>query len=107
MIDWGALVLSPVMDVFAQPIVVTPTVSQPSVQPYPAQGVFKAEEASIPLEDGEIVATTVYTLGIRLSDYPIPIVPEDQLAVAGFTFAIDQLHPDGQGGATLTLKRLT
>jgi hypothetical protein len=104
-IDFDTLVLGPSMAVFGQPCTVTPGVSQPGVAPYAAPGIFKANETSIPMDDGSVIASTICTLGIRLSDYAIPMVPDDQVTVAGMTFWVDRVHPDGQGGATLTLRR--
>lgn len=107
MIDWDGLVLGPTMNIFGQPVVVTPSRSQPSAAPYVAQGIFKADATSIPMDDGTVIAATIYTLGVRLSDYAVPMMPEDQIVTSGLSFQIDRVHPDGQGGATLTLKRLT
>ncbi len=106
MIDFGALVLGPAMAVFGQPITVTPTASKPGVPPYPARGVFRAQDASLQQSDGTVVATTDYTLGLRLSDYLVPPIAGDGIAVAGFSTLVDRVHPDGQGGAILTLKRI-
>jgi hypothetical protein len=106
MINFDALVLGPAMAVFGQPITVTPLASQPGVAAYPAIGVFRAEPTSVPMDDGSIVASTIYTLGIRVSGFPIPPRPEDKISVGGGDYWIDRVHPDGQGGAILTLKKV-
>lgn len=104
MIDFSALVLRPAMAVFGRPITVTPTKSQPAAAPYPAVGVFRAQAIDLAMEDGQLVTTTKYTLGIRRSSFTIQVRAGDQIAFDdGRVFTVDRYHPDGQGGADLTL----
>ena len=105
-IDFAALGLGPAMAVFGDTVTGTPTASQPGARPFKGTGVFRGEPSSVQAEDGAVVATTDYSLGIRLADWAVPPRAEDGVAVAGFTMVVDRIHPDGQGGAILTLKRI-
>ena len=104
MIDFDALVLGPAMDIFGMPIVIAPGKSQPGAAPYAARGVLRIENIDMPLEDG-IASTQVITIGVRLSEFAIPPVPEDQVSTTTDTFWIDDTDEDGQGGSIWTMKR--
>lgn len=95
------------MAVFARPIVVSPMKSQPGTLPYVARGIWEVRNIDVSLEDGSIMSSIVTTLGVRLAELPSPPpVPGDMVAVNGGTFVIEDTDPDGQGGATWTLKAL-
>lgn len=100
--DFAALVLGPALACFGDPITVMPASGTPS---YSAAGIFRAQPTDVALGDGTILSSTTYTLGIRLSDFAVPIVPDDKICVGGVAYWVDHIHVDGQGGATLTLKK--
>lgn len=112
MIDFAALALGPGIAAFGRPVTVTPLASSPARLPFDATGVWTVKNTSIQLEGDQSLNTTMLTLGIRLSDWTYE--PEQfalvRIPAAGFypdegTLWIDDIDPDGQGGATLTLKR--
>ena len=112
MIDFAALALGPGVATFGRPVTVTPLASQPAKPPFPASGVWSVRNVDVPMELGGNLNTTTITLGIRLADWPVKPVPQMQIHVpaAGSypdegTLWIDDVDPDGQGGATLTLKK--
>lgn len=112
MIDFAALALGPGITAFGRPVTVKPLASKPIRQPFDTSGVWAVQNTSIELEAGASLNTTKITLGIRLSDWKYP--PEQfafvRVPAAGFypdegTLWIDNINPDGQGGASLVLKR--
>ena len=113
MIDFDATVLSAAMDAFARPFTVTPLKSQPGLPAYAARGVWTSKPVDVPLEDGNIMSSQVHTLGVRLSEFQVPIAPGDivDIPISGTapalgSFAVEDTDDDGQGGSVLTLKSL-
>ena len=114
MIDFDRLVLGPCQAVFGKPIIVTPLVSQPGVAPYstkpdgvsPLTGIWSVKPIDVQMEDGSIMSSQTNRLGIRLSDFAVPIAPGDKLAVDGVTYLVDDTDDDGQGATDLTLKQV-
>lgn len=114
MIDFDALVLGPAMTVFAKPIIVNPVRSQPGHAAYAARGVWAIKPIDVQTEDGSVMSSRIYTLGVKLSEFLVPPTEEDQVTItnviirdvmrATATFLIDDVDPDGQGGAVWTLK---
>ncbi len=105
-VDFSSLVLAPCMATFAIPITVTPTVSQPGAQGYAAQGIWDVREVDVVLEDGSTLASKTYIVGIRLAEYAVAPRNGDGIVINGNNYIIDQMRPDGQGGARLVLKAL-
>lgn len=112
MIDFAALALGPGITAFGRPVTVKPTSGKPPIAPFPATGVWTSRNVDIPLDNQETMNTRVLTLGIMLSAWPA--VPKPGWAItipaSGFysdegTLWIDDVDLDGQGGATLTLKK--
>lgn len=118
-VDFSGLVLAPAMDAFAKPVTFAPTASQPSVAAFPARGVWSVRHLDVPLDgEGSLSARTLM-LGIRLAEFAtqplqgdsVTITTDDQVTIPGVAigtpvnFLIDDVQPDGQGGATLILKR--
>lgn len=111
MIDFDSLVLSPVQDIFARPIIVTPLQSQPGAPPYNARGVWSAKPADVLLEDGSVLNSQDLTLGIRKSEFAVMIEQGDTIEIPAAgpyprvgICAIDKFNVDGQGGVELVLK---
>lgn len=111
MIDFAALALGPGITAFGRPVTVTPLASTPPRPPFDTTGVWSKRNVDVPLIEGASVNTVTITLGIRLSDWDVAPVQGMAIRVpaAGFypdegTLWIDDVDPDGQGGATLTLK---
>ncbi|MGS0625946.1 head-tail joining protein [Ralstonia sp. VS2407] len=111
MIDFAALALGPGIVAFGRPVTVTPLASTPPKPPFDTSGVWSKRNVDVPLIEGGSVNTVTITLGIRLSDWAVMPVQGMAISVpaAGFypdegMFWIDDVDPDGQGGAMLTLK---
>jgi hypothetical protein len=112
--DFDRLVLRPAMHAFGKPITITPTVSQPNAAPYPARGVWEEQHVEIPLMDGGLLSANTLDLGIRLSEFAVRPVQGDFVGIADTRFwrpeligsyVINDVKPDGQGGAKIILKR--
>lgn len=105
MIDFSDLVLGPCMETFAEPMIVDPVASQPGAVPYQARGVFTSRPYQVELGDGTVVADQQTTIGYRLSEFAVPPTARDLITVRGTQYISTDLQADGQGGATLILRR--
>jgi hypothetical protein len=123
-IDFSSLVLAPAMATFANPVLVTPLASQPNAAPYSARGIWSVQETTIIGEASNTFSTVNITFGIRWAEYPATApsqgdwisTPAKRLPLgywqgqidpeAVIDFVIDDVTPDGQGGAKLWLKRV-
>jgi hypothetical protein len=122
MIDFSGLVLAPCINLFGCQVTVTPVKSQPLAQPYGAQGIWTVENVNIVTEDGGVFSNRTIKLGIRMADFTVAPAPGDWISTAAshlplaywqgdvdpyavLDFIVDDQNPDGQGGASLTLKR--
>lgn len=103
-VDFSGLVLGPNITTFGRDVTVTPVASQPgNPQPYAARGVFDRAHLPEQIYQNQL-SSTAPMLGIRLQDFSIPVVRKDEIAIDGVDYVIDDIEPDGQGGATLMLK---
>lgn len=123
-IDFSSLVLAPAMATFAKPVLVTPVVSQPNAAPYSGRGIWTVQETTIIGEMNNTFSTVNLILGIRWAEFPAVgpsqgdwiTIAAKQLPLgywqgqidpnANIDFVIDDVTPDGQGGAKLSLKRV-
>lgn len=123
MIDLDGLVLSQCMNVWAKPVTVTPNASQPLAAPYSARGVWDIHNVAIVTEEGGQLSNRTIKLGIRLSEFtmapqqgdyittlssylPMAYVQEQIDPTSSIDFVVDDVNPDGQGGACLILRRV-
>lgn len=106
MIDFDALILAPAMATFARPITVLPLASRPGEPPYTTRGVWSERPVDVQTEDGAILSSAVKTLGVRLSEFTVPVVAGDRVSVDGTTYQVDDTDDDGQGGSLWTLKEI-
>ncbi len=70
------------------------------------RGVFQAEGALVTLETGMLQRTNVPQVGVRLADFDPPASVGGLITARGTTYRIDDINPDGEGGAVLGLSRL-
>ena len=112
MIDFAALALGPGIATFGRPVTVTPSGGRSPIAPFLSTGVWTSRNVDVSLLDQQSMNTRVITLGIALAAWPmtpkpgwaIRIPAAGSLADEG-TLWIDDVDLDGQGGATLTLKK--
>lgn len=104
MIDWDAMVLGPLHEVFGEPVIYLPASGVP-VQGL--TGVFDdAYLAKVQLEDGSAGWTTAApTLGIRLAEWGVMPQQGEQITVIRLaqTFIVTDARPDGHGEIRLIL----
>lgn len=110
MINFDALTIVPLMSIYGRPIYVTPRVSQPGQPSYWARGDYRIQNVDIATMEG-VVSETELSLGIRIADFPVPPVPQDQVYVpahlgqpAAGPFWIDDTDDDAQGHSKWALK---
>jgi hypothetical protein len=113
-IDFDALVLKPVLDQFARPVVITPTVSQPTVAPYTRRGSHHKRVVDVPMEDGSIMSSVADTIGFRYAEWPaLPPLQGDRLFMPAFQshpalgpYMVDHVTKDSEGGGLITIKKV-
>lgn len=122
-IDFSGLCLAPQMAIFGKQATITPEQSNPNGAAYTAIGIFTINAIDIPTDGGGFMTSTTIKFGIRLADYVYPpkqgdifSTPVSNLPVGywqgwanpttNLDFRVDDVRPDGQGGATLLLMRL-
>lgn len=112
MIDFAALALGPGIATFGRPVTVMPVATLPKRPPFAATGVWASRPVEVDLLSNTDLNTRELTLGIRISDWAYP--PEQfwqvDIPTAGSLVAegmhwIESIKLDGQGGASLILKR--
>jgi hypothetical protein len=117
MIDFDAVTNAPLFDIYARPVTYNP--SNKLANPATFKGIFdRAHETVLDeMHNSELRqaghATTVPVLTVRLADFVSAPVQGDQLtipaylsAVAGGTFVVWAVQPDGEGCADLVLKKV-
>lgn len=103
-LDFAGLVLRPAMMAFSRAVVAT----APGGDPFTARGDFRNEAAEVETVEG-YHSTTEPVLRVRLADWTDPPVQDMTLVIAGVdgvAFTIDDVQPDGEGGARLLLKKI-
>lgn len=114
MVDFSALALAPCLAVFGKPVLFTPAASQPLASPYPVNGIWEEQHVDIPLTEGGVLSANTIDLGVRLDDFAALPAQGDKVAISDTTqwrpelignYLVDDVKPDGQGGAKLILKR--
>lgn len=110
MIDFDALVAKSCVDVFSRPIFVRPVVSQPGALPYVARGIWHKRPIDVPTEQG-IMSSSTISLGLRLSEFVIPVKPGDQIEIPAYmtlpsvgTVVVEDDDDDGEGMTVLSIK---
>ncbi|HEX7906857.1 MAG TPA: hypothetical protein VF534_02025 [Paraburkholderia sp.] len=105
MIDWDAVVIGPLMTVFAEPVTYLPLAGG-SVS---VTGVFDdAYLKEVMFEDASTGTTEVSaTLGVQLSQFQSPPIQNDKLTLVrtGATYIVRQVRLDSRGGARLLLTK--
>jgi hypothetical protein len=103
-IDWNGVVLSPLMDTFSITMFFTPLKSQPSQPGFWGRGVWEATPYTIIEENASPLTTTIYKIGLRLSEFTVPVIQGDQVTIDGDTYKLDTFEFDGQGGVRWVVK---
>jgi hypothetical protein len=110
-IDFDGLVLDKTIGIFNIACRFTLTVSAPGVEQI-ARGVYSSAPFDVAMQDDTIFSDQQTSLGIRLRDFLIPPDRGDLVEIIdarhpdfGKKFWIGDSDEDGQGGATLLLRR--
>lgn len=103
MVDWDALVLGPLQQVFGETVTFMPATGTP----FAGTGIFDEAYREVDLAGGEAVTTECPVLGIQTSAFqsPYQALPRqgDSLFIRGSTYVIREVQVDGHGGAKLLL----
>ena len=107
-IDFDSLVLQPAINgTFGVAFTWYPSKSNPSSAPIDVLGVYSSAGLNIELADGQVLSDQTTTMGIKLSDWPWWPVRGDRFLHqdSGIMYWQSDITLDGQGGATLQLRR--
>lgn len=112
MIDFDALVLKPIHDVFAIAVRVTPLVSQPGEPAYDARMAYTSTALDVVMQDDTIFSDQQTKLGLRYKEFPTAIPDRGDLIeimepshwAFGKKYWVGDVDDDGQGGADLLLR---
>lgn len=108
-LSFDALVLGPCVDAFgevAQGYAIPVCTPVAGGEPFSCDGVFDAAYRDIdPLGALIVTAPSAPTLGVRLSQFPSGIGPQqnDAWLIRGKNYVVREVRPDGQGMARLLL----
>jgi hypothetical protein len=113
MIDFDAIVLNPLENIFSIVCKFTFTATKPEAPSVVVRGIYSSDAYDVPMQDDTIFSDQQTSLGIRLRDFPGGILPDRGDLVE----IVDSRHPafgqrywigdsdlDGQGGAKLLLR---
>lgn len=107
-IDWDGLVIGPCMQAFGDDTVIW-TSAEPGAQPLTITAIFDNGFRALMVEGGDggmapdhITASTPI-LGVQLSQFPTPPMQGDTVTVGGQVYQVNEVQPDGKGGAHLQL----
>ena len=111
-LDFSKLVMGPCVTVFGEAVTYTPVVSAPAATPFTVRGIFDAEHQAVAPDyrgDGDQFAAMAVTsqgpvLAVRLADMPQAPLAGDSVAIAGTTYQVWDVVPDGQGKVDLMLR---
>lgn len=114
-VDWNNLVLGPCMDQFALTdasvdpnstgqVQLNPLKSQPGVAAYGCRAVWEVVQYTIVEDNDAPMSTSVFKVGLRLSEFAVPPVQGDQMVIAGDVYTLDTFEFDGQGGVRWVVK---
>jgi hypothetical protein len=113
LIDFDAVVLNPLEDIFSIVVIFTPLVSQPGAPPFTLRGIFSSDPYDVQMQDDTIFSDQQTSLGIRWRDFPGVVIPDrgDLVEITdsrhpyfGHRYWIGDVDDDGQGGAKLLLR---
>lgn len=74
--------------------------------PFALVAVFDAAGVTVEVAPGVLQRTGEPALGVVLADFATPPVAGEQVEVSGVAYRVADVDTDGQGGATLRLRRL-
>lgn len=109
-INLGSMLYSPVYNVHARPITVTPAVSQPGQPDYTGRGCFKSRPIDVMVENNVIsdAQTVVYIIE---QEFPVPPLQGDTILVPASldlpskgSFVVADTDSNGLGETVLTLR---
>lgn len=100
-VDFDKLVNKPLSRIFGQTVAYTPPSGG---DPVSASGVWWKAHQTVETDGESNFSSTAPTLGIRLSEWPVAPIQYGQVEVDGQSYKIEEVQPDGEGGAKLILK---
>lgn len=87
---------------FGGPVTYQPTEGAP----FELQGVYSAPHTAVDIGASTEISTTAPMIGVDLAAFPAPPRSGDRLIREGLLYRVDDIKPDGQGGADLILHRI-
>jgi len=82
---------------FAEPVTYRPATGGS----FTLNGVWRAAHTPLDLGGETVVSTVSPALGVKLADFPVEPLSGDQFDRGLVAYQVDDVQPDGQGGAEL------
>jgi hypothetical protein len=101
-IDWDGIVLGPATDRFAIGAVFSSDVV--IVEGRVPRVVWEVEPHTIIQENQEPLTTSIFKVGLRLSDFATPPKQGSLVTINGQTYTLASFEYDGQGGVRWVVK---
>lgn len=112
MIDFDAIVNTAVETAFAEKVnpIYRPIVSDPGVPSFEIKGIFDRhhevvlDEIARSESRGAGHSTTAPVLSVRLAQFAVPPLQDDEVTIKSEDFMVYDVQPDGRGMADLVLR---
>jgi hypothetical protein len=108
-VDFATWVYAPNFDAFARLITFIPMVSQPTVPPFAARGIFDTNDIDVLGLDNEIITDSRTELDIFMPEWVVYPLQGDLVDIPwendvdGGMFVVSDVHGHGNAGGELTL----
>lgn len=102
MIDFDSLVIGPLIGIFGEPATFEPANDAAA---FPITGVFDEANLELDLTGETAVTTQVPTIGVQLSQFPVPPLQDDRLVIVrtATRYIVKEVRVDSHGHARLML----
>lgn len=112
-VNFSQQVLAPAYNVFARPVIFTPTASQPGQPAFTGRGIYSTQPIDVLAEDSSIFSDTRTILDVREEEFTVVPVQHDTLSIPAHIampslgdFEIIEVKSNGGGETSLSLRKL-
>ena len=91
--DWSADVYDPCQSAFGRDVWINPLTSQPGSPAYLARGIYNHNRMNILLEDGSVFVEQETILDIRMVEFPVLPVQNDEVTIPADPMTTDMNAP--------------
>jgi hypothetical protein len=110
--NFSVLIYAPNFDQWAREITYNPVVSQPTVAPFAARGIWHQEKLEVVLEDGSVFIDQQDSIDILESEFPVQpqqldriVMPADGMVPAEGELEVVSVTRNGGGETNLIVRK--